>query len=73
VLCAPGDVNGLASALEHLVVDHSMRARLGIDARRRADELCNATRQIRRIEVVLARTLAAPQAMRQGAVQVSLR
>jgi glycosyltransferase involved in cell wall biosynthesis len=73
VLCAPGDVKGLVSALERLVVDHSLRARLGIDARRRADELCNATRQILRIEVVLARTLVAPQALRQGAVEVSLR
>ena len=65
VLTAPGNVSALSDALRRLVVDHALRARLSAESRRRADDLCNAPRQIRRIEVLLATALTVPRPVRQ--------
>ena len=63
VLTDPGDAGALSSALESLVLDRDLRTRLATGARQRADQLCNAPRQIRRIEAVLATTLSRPKSM----------
>ena len=53
VLTPPGDVAALAGALRPAIVDTDLRARLGADARKRPTELCDASRQMRRIQALL--------------------
>jgi glycosyltransferase involved in cell wall biosynthesis len=54
VLVSPNDVSGLADALRLLVINSGVRARLGAEARKRPDELCNPALQMRRIQAVLS-------------------
>jgi glycosyltransferase involved in cell wall biosynthesis len=60
MLTPPGDVVTLAAELRRLIVDAGLRERLAADARRRADDLCNPSRQMRRIQTALATAMAAP-------------
>jgi glycosyltransferase involved in cell wall biosynthesis len=59
LLTPPGDATALADALKQLMLDADMRARLGAAARRRPGELCDASRQMRRIHQVLSSVAAA--------------
>jgi glycosyltransferase involved in cell wall biosynthesis len=59
LLTPPDDVLGLSTALKSLIVDRDRRLRLGAAARRRPNELCDATRQMRRIHNVLSTVAAA--------------
>ncbi len=63
VVTEPGDVGALSAALQGLILDRDLRMSLGIGARRRADGLCNAARQVRRIEAVLATMLSRPRSL----------
>jgi glycosyltransferase involved in cell wall biosynthesis len=54
ILTPPGDVPALSSALDRLIVDRALNARLGAAARRRSESLCDVPRQMRRIQAVLA-------------------
>jgi glycosyltransferase involved in cell wall biosynthesis len=54
VLTPPRDVPALSSALDRLIVDRELNARLGAAARRRSESLCDVPRQMRRIQAVLA-------------------
>jgi glycosyltransferase involved in cell wall biosynthesis len=54
VLVRPNDVSGLVDALRLLVSNSGARARLGTEARKRPDELCNPAVQMRRIQAVLS-------------------
>jgi len=54
VLTPPGDAAALSIALQQLIVDRDLNARLGAAARRRPDALCDASRQMRRIHEVLS-------------------
>jgi len=54
VLTPPGDASALSMALQQLIVDRDLNARLGAAARRRPDALCDASRQMRRIHQVLS-------------------
>jgi glycosyltransferase involved in cell wall biosynthesis len=54
VLTPPGDASALSIALQQLIVDRDLNARLGAAARRRPDALCDASRQMRRIHEVLS-------------------
>ena len=54
VLTPPGDIPALSSALDRLIVDRELNARLGTEARRRSESLCDVPRQMRRIQTVLA-------------------
>jgi glycosyltransferase involved in cell wall biosynthesis len=58
VLMPPGDVPALSSALERLIVDRTLSIRLGAEARRRSESLCNVPRQMGRIQAVLAAVAA---------------
>ena len=73
VLTEPGAVNALADGLRRLILDRDVRTRLGIQSRRRADELCNAPRQIRRIEALLATALRSPRVTQHRAIEADLR
>jgi glycosyltransferase involved in cell wall biosynthesis len=59
LLTPPGDAHALAEALKRLVIDAELRARLGTAARHRPGELCDASRQMRRIHQVLSSVAAA--------------
>jgi glycosyltransferase involved in cell wall biosynthesis len=56
----PGDDVALADALRRLIVDTEFRARRGVDARKRPDELCNPSLQMRRIQAVLSSAATRP-------------
>ena len=49
ILAPPGDPASLASALEKLIMDAALRARLGSAGRMRARELCDPERQLNRL------------------------
>jgi len=55
ILVSPGDADLLAKALERLIADAALRARLGAGGRVRARELCDPERQMN----LLAETLMA--------------
>ena len=59
-LTQPNDVAALAGALHHLIVDADLRARLGADARKRPQELCDPTVQMRRIQALLSSVMPSP-------------
>jgi glycosyltransferase involved in cell wall biosynthesis len=59
LLTTPGNATMLADALRKLIVDATLRARLGAAARRRPDALCDAGRQMRRIHEVLSSSIKA--------------
>jgi glycosyltransferase involved in cell wall biosynthesis len=59
VLTPPRDASALSNALRGLIVDRGLRAGLSAAARRRPDVICQASRQIRRIEEVLSSIAAA--------------
>jgi glycosyltransferase involved in cell wall biosynthesis len=54
VLTPPEDVEALASAIRRVASDSGLRARLGAAAAARPEMLCNAPRQMRRIEQLLS-------------------
>jgi glycosyltransferase involved in cell wall biosynthesis len=54
VLAPVGDVDAVAAALDRLIADRPLRARLAAAAPGRARELCEPRRQIRRLADVLA-------------------
>ncbi|HET9360123.1 MAG TPA: glycosyltransferase [Vicinamibacterales bacterium] len=54
MLTPPGDVPALSSALNRLIVDRALNTRLGDEAQRRSESLCNVPRQMGRIHAVLA-------------------
>jgi glycosyltransferase involved in cell wall biosynthesis len=54
VLVPPGNVDALALALRRVSSDSGLRARLGAAAVTRPETLCNAPRQMRRIEQLLS-------------------
>jgi glycosyltransferase involved in cell wall biosynthesis len=53
-LMPPGDVPALTRALHRLIVDRELTIRLGAEARRRSESLCNVPRQMGRVQAVLA-------------------
>ena len=59
MLTPPGDPLAVADALEPLIVNRDLRARLGAAARGRRGALCDAPRQMRRIHQVLSSVSAA--------------
>ena len=61
MLTRPDDVESLSAELRRLVVDADLRARLGAEARRRPEELCNPSLQMRRIQALLSGVLASPR------------
>jgi glycosyltransferase involved in cell wall biosynthesis len=69
ILTPPGDVAALSSALRRLILDRDLNARLGAEARRRAEVLCHVPRQMRKIEAVLG-SLSAPRSAAGHSVEV---
>jgi glycosyltransferase involved in cell wall biosynthesis len=61
MLTRPGDVEPLTTSLRHLIVDAGLRARLGVEARRRPLELCDPTLQMRRIQALLNGIVVRPR------------
>jgi glycosyltransferase involved in cell wall biosynthesis len=59
LLTPPGDSRALADALRRVLLDAQLKARLGAGARRRPGTLCDASRQMRRIQQVLSSVVAA--------------
>jgi glycosyltransferase involved in cell wall biosynthesis len=59
LLTPPGDVLALSAALTSLIVDRDRRLRFGAAALRRPADLCEVTRQMRRIHDVLSTVAAA--------------
>lgn len=62
LLAEPGDAEGLAVCLERLCADGSLRRRLGDNARRRVEELCDVQRNANRLRDLFARS----QSLRPG-------
>jgi glycosyltransferase involved in cell wall biosynthesis len=60
-LTRPDDVESLSAALRRLVVDADLRARLGAEARRRPEQLCNPSLRMRRIQALLSGVVASPR------------
>jgi len=72
ILTPPADVSALACALRRLIVERDLRLRLGAEARRRPDALCQIPRQMCRIQTVLASV--ATRSVTQGhAIRANLR
>jgi glycosyltransferase involved in cell wall biosynthesis len=59
VLTPPRDAAALSAALGRLITDDHFRARLGVHARLRPYEICDPTRQMRRIHELLSSVHAA--------------
>ncbi|HET9360674.1 MAG TPA: glycosyltransferase [Vicinamibacterales bacterium] len=72
MLTRPGDAAAVSSALQRLIVDSDLRARIGLEARRRPERLCHAPRQLRQIQTVLA-VAALRQRAATRPVEVDLR
>jgi glycosyltransferase involved in cell wall biosynthesis len=53
LLCAPGNVDELASAMEHLAGNEGLRQRMAEAGARRARELFSVERHLDRVEAVL--------------------
>ena len=61
ILTEPGDAAGVASELRRLIGDDRLRMRLGIEGRKRADELCSPSTQMRRIQALLSGVVRSPR------------
>ena len=61
MLTRPGDLETLTTALRHLIVDAGLRARLGVEARKRPGELCDPSLQMRRIQALLNGIVVSPR------------
>jgi glycosyltransferase involved in cell wall biosynthesis len=59
ILTPPDDITALSNALSFLVCDERLRAKLGAHARLRPYEICEPTRQMRRIHQLLSSVHAA--------------
>jgi glycosyltransferase involved in cell wall biosynthesis len=57
VLVPPGDPASLASQLEILIKNEGLRRRLGAAGARRAAEMCDPGRQLRRLQAIVERTV----------------
>jgi len=71
VLTAPGDVSTVSRALTRLIIEPELRHQLGREARRKADQLCDASRQMQAMQRLMAKAL--PTATGAGLVEVELR
>ncbi len=61
ILTEPGDAAGVASELRRLIGDDRLRLRLGTEGRKRADELCSPSTQMRRIQALLSGVVRSPR------------
>jgi glycosyltransferase involved in cell wall biosynthesis len=61
ILTQPGDVTSLANALRVLIADADLRARLGMAARKRPQELCDPSLQMRKIHALLTAVVISPR------------
>jgi glycosyltransferase involved in cell wall biosynthesis len=66
LLAEPGDVDGLAACLERLCADLALRRRLGGNARRRVEELCDIQRNAGRLRDLFVRA----QSLRPRAARI---
>ncbi len=60
MLTPPGDITSLAAALQRLMADADLRARLSAEARKRPHELCDPSVQMRRIQALLTGVVSSP-------------
>ena len=54
ILVPPNQPDSLSDSLRQLIQDEKMRAQLGVAGVKRAEELCNVTRQLKQLAGILA-------------------